>query len=139
MFFLLRMAFWLGIVLVLLPSGAPSVPAAKTIDASDALSAASATVHDVKGFCTREPSACTVGSEVATTIGYRAQAGAKMLYELLTEAMASHDTGSPVEPPNQSGVAKPSQREASQNTLTRSDLSPAWRGPQLRKARGHAA
>jgi len=138
MFFLLRLAFWLGVVLVLLPSGASNSPAAKNIDASDALSAASDTVHDVKGFCTREPDACTVGSELATTIGYRAQAGARMLYEILSEAMASHDTGSSAAGTAQSPLAKDSQ-QASQNTLTPADLSPAWRGPPARKTPRHAA
>ncbi|MGH6673448.1 MAG: DUF5330 domain-containing protein [Xanthobacteraceae bacterium] len=142
MFFLLRMAFWLGVVLVLLPSGAPPNPAAKNIDASDALSAASATVHDVKGFCTREPDACTVGSELATSVGYRARAGAKMLYELLSEALTPQ-TGSLAETPDQSGLAKASQQssqqEASQNTLMPADLSPAWRGPTMRKAPRHSA
>ena len=94
MFFLLRMAFWLGVVLILLPTGGTQrAPAGSEVNATDAITAASATVHDLKGFCGREPSACTVGSQLATTIGYRAQAGAKMLYELLTEALASHDAG----------------------------------------------
>ena len=104
MFFLLRMAFWLGVVLVLLPTGAaPRSPSASEVNASEAISAASATVGDMRGFCTRQPDACTVGSQVATTIGYKAQAGAKMLYDVLSEALAPRETGSvsspAVEPP----------------------------------------
>ncbi len=92
MFFLLRMAFWLGVVLILLPAGgAPRGSSANQVDASEAISAASATVHDLKGFCARQPNACTVGSELARTMGYKAQAGAKMLYNLLTEVVAPHD------------------------------------------------
>ena len=95
MFFLLRMAFWLGVVLVLLPSGsAQRGPSVSDVGASNAISAASATVTDLRGFCTRQPDACTVGSQVATVIGYKAQAGAKMLYDVLTEAMAPRETGS---------------------------------------------
>ena len=94
MFFLLRMAFWLGVVLVLLPSGsAQHATQSSDVGASDAISAASATVHDLRGFCTRQPDACTVGSQVAMSLGYRAQAGAKMLYDFLTEAMAPKETG----------------------------------------------
>jgi len=136
MLFLLRMAFWLGVVLVLLPTGgAQRAPAGSQVNATDAITAASATVHDLKGFCGREPSACAVGSQLATTIGYRAQAGAKMLYELLTEALASHDAASPTP-----SDAKPEpttaslQRASSGNTLTPADLAPAWRGPPLRKS-----
>src|ERR1700719_5404747 len=95
MFFLLRMAFWLGVVLVLLPSGsAQHATQTSDVGASDAVSAASATVRDMRGFCGRQPDACTVGSQVAVSLGYRAQAGAKMLYDFLTEALAPHETGS---------------------------------------------
>ena len=94
MFFLLRMAFWLGVVLLLLPTGAAQrSPSVSEVNASEAISAASATVGDVRGFCTRQPDACTVGSQVATAIGYKAEAGAKMLYEVLSEAMAPRETG----------------------------------------------
>jgi hypothetical protein len=136
MFFLLRMAFWLGVVLVLLPTGGTRhSPAGNEVNASDAISAASATVHDLKGFCGREPSACAVGSQFATTIGYRAQAGAKMLYELLTEALASHDAASPAaNETTPEHAAPPLQRASSENTLTPADLAPAWRGPPLRKS-----
>lgn len=136
MLFLLRMAFWLGVVLVLLPTGSPQrAPASNEVHASDAISAASATVHDLKGFCGREPNACAVGSQLATTIGYRAQAGAKMLYELLTEALESRDAATPPATETKPGPAAPSlQRASSENTLTPSDLAPAWRGPPLRKA-----
>lgn len=136
MVFLLRMAFWLGVVLVLLPTGGTqSRPTGSEVHASDAVSAASATVHDLKGFCGREPGACAVGSQLATTIGYRAQAGAKMLYELLTEALAPHEAASPGGSDTKPESAPPSlQRASSENTLTPADLAPAWRGPPLRKS-----
>ena len=69
MFFLLRMAFWLGLVLVLLPIGAAQrSPSGGEVSATEAISAASATVGDLRGFCERQPEACTVGSQVATAI-----------------------------------------------------------------------
>lgn len=134
MFLLLRMAFWLGLVLILLPGGSPSHrPATSGVDAADALSAASATVADLRGFCSRQPEACTVGSELATAIGYRAQAGAKMLYDALTEALAPHETGSLGSGGARNGAAKSRPEQASQNTLTPADLAPAWRGPLARR------
>lgn len=141
MFFLLRMAFWLGVVLVLLPSGGSQRgPATMEVGASDALSAASATVGDLRGFCTRQPDACTVGSQVATAIGYRAQAGARMLYELLTEALAQREPGSPAKANTRdASKASPenaSAQQSSQGTLTPADLAPVWRGPALRKDGG---
>jgi Family of unknown function (DUF5330) len=140
------MAFWLGVVLVVLPSGSAQ-HAAQTSDVgtSGAISAASATVQDMRGFCTRQPDACTVGSQVAVSLGYRAQAGAKMLYDFLTEALAPKETGAlPHGATPRGSVAKAepvksSPDRASQNTLTPADLAPAWHGPQLPKDAKHAA
>jgi Family of unknown function (DUF5330) len=145
MFFLLRMTFWLGLVLILLPIGAAQrSPSGSEVSASEAISAATATVGDLRGFCGRQPDACTVGAQMATAIGYRAQAGAKMLYEALSEAMAPHDTGSiATGAPRNSGGSKTAAdksaaERASQSTLTPADLVPAWRGP-VRKDAKHAA
>ena len=93
MFFLLRLAFWLGLVLLLLPIGGGQHDATtNSLSTSQAISAASATVGDLRGFCARQPDACSVGSQVATTLGYRAQAGAKMLYDVLSDALAPKAT-----------------------------------------------
>jgi hypothetical protein len=144
MFFLLRMAFWLGLVLVLLPLGsAQRSSTGSEVSASEAISAASATVGDLRGFCERQPDACTVGSQVATTIGYRAQAGAKILYDVLSEAMAPRDTGALGNGRhvggNKAALNKSSAERNSQSTLTPADLAPAWRGPAPRKDAKHAA
>ena len=144
MFFLLRMAFWLGVVLVLLPSGsAQHATQTSDVGASDAVSAASATVRDMRGFCGRQPDACTVGSQVAVSLGYRAQAGAKMLYDFLTEAMAPKETGAlphGAAPRGSTAKVEPvKSAPSSQNTLTPADLAPAWHGPQPPKDAKHAA
>ena len=137
MFFLLRMAFWLGVVLVLLPTGQASHgPSVSDVGASNAISAASATVSDLRGFCSRQPDACTVGSQVATAIGYKARAGAKMLYDALTEALAPRETGSVSGGTPRRGGSSPDR--ASQDTLTSSDLMPAWRGPVPHKDGKHS-
>ena len=128
MFFLIRMSFWLSVVLVLLPSGGAKQTAAAPsaeIGAIGAVSAASATVSDMRHFCTRQPEACALGSQAAVAFGQRAQAGAKMVYELINERAAPRETGS-IAPKATKPVlaAKPSQ-----NTLTAADLAPTWRGP----------
>jgi Family of unknown function (DUF5330) len=124
--FLLRTAFWLGVVLILLPSGG-SQPAPKSqVSAGEALWAAKVAVTDMQHFCERHHDACAVGSQTVVTLGRRAQAGAKMLYEFLSdqfgpnEPSAARATGSVLLP-----TAKPSQ-----NTLRPGDLAPAWRGPR---------
>jgi hypothetical protein len=144
MFFLLRMAFWLGLVLILLPSGSSQrAPAASEVSASDTISAASATVGDLRQFCARQPDACTVGSHVATELGYKAQAGAKMLYDFLTEALAPRETGSVAggngQRASKSAMDKSGADKASQNTLRSTDIAPAWRGPTPRKDAKHPA
>jgi hypothetical protein len=126
--FLLRLAFWLTVVLVLLPSGG-SQPAPKVnVSAVDAMSAAGAAVSDMKQFCGRQSDACVVGSQVAVALGQRAQAGAKMLYEFLSDKFGPHDAASV----GKGGGGKPSPQlaaKASQHTLTADDLAPPWHGP----------
>jgi hypothetical protein len=139
MFFLLRMAFWLSVVLILLPTGSSQPEPANGVAASEAISAASATVGDLRQFCSRQPDACTVGTHVATELGYKAQAGAKMLYEFLTDSLASKSTGSIAgsrfgkTTSDKPAMDRAAFDRASQNTLTSTDLAPAWRGPALRK------
>ena len=140
MFFLLRLAFWLGLVLLLLPAGgAQRAASGNEVSASQAISAASATVGDLRGFCGRQPDACNVGSQVATTLGYRAQAGAKMLYDVLSEALAPQESATSHGDATKQSAERPANERASQSTLTPADLAPAWRGPPARKDSKHAA
>ncbi len=121
--FLLRAAFWLSVVVLLLP-GAPSQRAAQgpQVGAGEAVSAASAAVSDMRQFCSRQPEACAVGSQALVQFGHKAEAGAKMLYEFLNERFGSDRTGTVA------SAARPSQ-----STLTPADLAPAWRGPPPRR------
>ena len=130
--FLLKAAFWLTVVVVLLPSDKqPSAPAPQ-VGATEAVSAAGAAVSDMRQFCTRQPEACAVGSQAATAFGQKAQAGAKLLYEFLSDRVGPNETGSV--------PAKPADRRAggataqpSQHTLTPADVAPTWRGPEPRR------
>jgi hypothetical protein len=140
MFFLLRVAFWLCVVFVLLPTGGAdkdksAQAAAPQINPVEAVSAASATVSDMRHFCERQAEACAVGSQAAAVLGQRAQAGAKMVYEFINEKIAASETGAVSTKPAVH-AATANQGKASQNTLTPTDLAPAWRGPQpIREAR----
>lgn len=123
MFFLLRVAFWLSIVLVLLPSGDYRQKAdAPRVDAADAVSAATAAVSDLGNFCGRQPGACEVGGQVAVAFGQRAQAGARYLFDILHDRLAPAETGSV--PRADGGKSPPSQ-----HTLAPADLKPEWRPP----------
>jgi hypothetical protein len=123
MFFLIRTAFWLSIVVMLLPTPeSAKVPEAQ-FSTGQAISAASATVSDMGQFCSRQPAACEVGSSMLSYLGHKAVASAKWAYEAMT---AKSESGP-------SALARTSPRvidiDNSQNTLTASDTTPGWRGP----------
>jgi hypothetical protein len=120
MFFLLRMAFWLGVVCVLLPSGRDNATEPQ-VDAASAVSAASAAVSDMRSFCDRQPQACVVGGKVAVAIGQKAEAGARTLYEIVSSRLTEKDA------PN-TNVRKPIAVSAP-GTLTPADLAPNWHAP----------
>jgi hypothetical protein len=133
MFFLLRMAFWLTIVLALLPTGS-SRPQAQDqqIAATDAVIAAGAAVSDMSGFCDRQPEACKVGTQAAIVIGQRAQAGASMVYDFIQERIARQDATATVPEarvvPASMARNVPPSHPGSQSTLKPADLEPAWHG-----------
>ena len=82
MFFLLRVAFWLSVVLALLPTGS-SQPGAQAAESAPPMrsSRRAPAVSDMSNFCDRQPEACVVGAQAAVALGQRAQAGAKMVYD----------------------------------------------------------
>ena len=125
MFFLLRLVFWVGLVLVLLPRDkTPDSDKTPQIGASEAVSAATAAVSDMGQFCKRQPTACEVGGQAATVIGQRAQAGARKLYQIITDKRSPDHTGSI------GGMesADAAQGEAARDTLTGDDMQIEWQG-----------
>lgn len=122
MFFLLRVAFWLSIVVALLPAGPKTNPNAPEVSTFEAIGAASAALKDARGFCVREPEACTVGSQALQVFAQKAQNGARMLYEFMSsnsaESISKHDgpTGSTPRP--------------GRDTLSAEDREVPWLAPQ---------
>ncbi|MFL6818945.1 MAG: DUF5330 domain-containing protein [Bradyrhizobium sp.] len=126
MFFLLRMAFWLGLVLVLLPrEKTPASEKLPQLGASEAVSAATAAASDMGQFCKRQPLACEVGGQAATAIGQRAQEGARKLYHIITDKRPPDHTGSIGERGDSENAAV---ADLSRDTLTPEDLLVDWRG-----------
>jgi Family of unknown function (DUF5330) len=142
MWFLLRMAFWLGLVLVLLPrdknAESQKLP---QISAQEAVQAATAAVSDMSQFCKRQPSACEVGGQAATVIGARAQEGARKIYQMMKPAEADRKSSEPEKKPAEADKKAPDHtgsiggdeadpaplEMASQDTLTPNDLLADWR------------
>jgi hypothetical protein len=143
MFFLLRLAFWLGLVLVLLPRDkTPDSEKLPQISVSDAVQAATAAVSDMSQFCKRQPAACEVGGQAATVIGARAQDGARKVYQSITDKKAPEgakdnvkDNTKDKKAPDHTGsigladAGEPAAAEiAPRDTLSADDLAVEWRG-----------
>uniref|UniRef100_Q07QG5 DUF5330 domain-containing protein n=1 Tax=Rhodopseudomonas palustris (strain BisA53) TaxID=316055 RepID=Q07QG5_RHOP5 len=123
MMFLLRMAFWLGLVLVLLPrEKTPESDKLPQIGTAEAVSAATAAVNDVGQFCKRQPAACEVGGQAATVIGQRATDGARKLYQIITDKRSGDHTSSIGE----IDTAETAPGLAPRDTLVADDLQAEW-------------
>lgn len=157
MWFLLRLTFWLGLVLVLLPRDkTPESDKLPQIGASEAVQAATAAMSDMSQFCKRQPAACEVGGQAATVIGQRAADGARKVYGIITDKAEKADKPDKPEPadrnpkpdkkapgdrsdkkaPDHTGSigtmadAEPAMMpEAPRDTLTPDDLAVEWRPP----------
>jgi hypothetical protein len=147
MFFLLRLAFWLGLVLVLLPrEKTPDADKLPQINAQEAVQAATAAVSDMSQFCKRQPQACDVGGQAATVIGHRAQEGARKIYQIITDKPESAEKAAgsdkPVVPAKPVGADKRApdhtgsidalaaedtpEDDVSVDTLSAQDLATEW-------------
>ncbi|WP_249695657.1 DUF5330 domain-containing protein [Stappia sp. WLB 29] len=111
MFFLLRCAFWIALVLLILPidTGEDGKESAG-INPVTAFFAAQSTISDLSGFCERNPQTCETGGQAISQIGAKAKVSARMLYEYLDEngELTTGTTG----------------------TLTETDLEPVWALPK---------
>lgn len=144
MFFLLRTAFWLSLVIVLIPAGEPDRESAQpNISTLQALGAAQQTYVDMTRFCERNQTACDTGGAALEIFGAKARNGARMIYQYLDPegrtpdqtATGSIATGTAENAPAQGAypAAQPVQQNAvapvDTGTLTASDRAPAWVPP----------
>lgn len=89
MWFLTKCAFWLTVVLLVLP-----IPDSERrhdvhyVSPGEAVSVLSAALTDARGFCTRNPEACATGAHAAQSLGHRAQVGARMLSDFIDQQLA---------------------------------------------------
>lgn len=101
MFFLLRVAFWLSLVILLIPAD-PQIAAeqnhGRDVSTFEAIDAAQTTYQDVKGFCGRNPGACDIGRVALDTFTAKARTGARWVSRQLDgsadEAAPATITGS---------------------------------------------
>ena len=136
--FLLRITFWLGLVLVLLPRDkTPESEKVPQVGAAEAVQAATAAVSDMSQFCKRQPAACEVGGQAATMIGQRAQDGARKLYQIINDKkeQITNEKNDKQAPDQTGSIAMAGEgdwaaSQAPRDTLTQDDLALEWRGPE---------
>jgi hypothetical protein len=119
--FLIRVAFWLGLVVLLLPTDERQQ--------ARLYSSVSAAVERVTTFCDRNPKVCATGAELWTAFLKKAEFGARLAIDLASSPRKEADT--PVEPSGR--PLRPPLRPTAQprGNLTSSDRAPAWRGDTL--------
>ncbi len=122
--FIIRAAFWLSIVLMLIP-GEPGSNKSLGAAAVDAALAARAAVADLSGLCDRQPDACIHGGAAVATLSAGAAAGAARLVGHLTGGGAAATGATPLP------ASSPVQ---ARGTLTADDAAATFRLPATVRA-----
>jgi Family of unknown function (DUF5330) len=129
MLFLLRTAFWLMIIVLLLPTDERQ--------RSEVYGTAQAAVHDLATFCDRNPETCAKGKDAFGVLVQKAQFGARMVIDLINgdKGAGEGEGGTLIQDPEQnSGTDFPYEpsrlgSDGSQDTLNPDDRDEAWGGP----------
>lgn len=113
--FLIKSAFWLSLVLLVIPfDGENDEP---TVGAIEAFFAVRSVIDDMSGLCERRPQACETGRSAFHTIGLRAREGARIAYDMLgetpeaVEVMEIKTTAEGAEPFHTGSVPIPTARD----------------------------
>jgi hypothetical protein len=127
MFFLLRLAFWVMLICLLLPGSHE--------DNRRLITSAEQTVNDVRGFCQRNPQVCDDMRMSMTTLLSRFRSGAELLQTWLAQQGGeSEGHGTTAERGTTTGRqgrsdASPQPVTKWQDGLSSSDKQLPWRGP----------
>ncbi len=127
MFFLLRLAFWVMLICLLLPGSHE--------DNRRLITSAEQTVNDVRGFCQRNPQVCDDMRMSMTALLSRFRSGAELLQTWLAQ-QSGESEGHGIIAERGTTTRKPARSEASpqpitkwQDSLSSSDKQLPWRGP----------
>lgn len=142
--FLIRTAFWLSVIILLLPaeesSTGPQQAAQANVDATSVISAARSTVSDISGICERSPDVCQTGGAALDTFVKKARYGAGLVSRAIWGDTYSPQPSRAVQTPQGGQMGgqvpqainyggQPFAAPASQSTLQPADRAPAWSGP----------
>jgi hypothetical protein len=91
--FLIRMAFWFSLVLLVLPLDiGTDEQTGESVSPLQAFFAAREAVVDVAAICERKPDVCETGKAALHTIGARAREGVRIAAGMLDEDQGALDT-----------------------------------------------
>jgi len=121
--FLIRVTFWLALIVLLLPTDKGTQERLYT--------AASETAHRVATFCDRNAQACARGSEYWAVFKQKLDFGAKLAYEIASERLMGKST--PAAAPVTTS-STPAKVERAKGTLSPADMQPEWRGKATPKS-----
>jgi len=84
--FFVRTAFWLGLVIALIPVRADDLPEGeRPVSTLETVGLAKSVVGDVATFCNRNEQTCDTGSLLISQMGLKAREGARIAYVWLDE------------------------------------------------------
>lgn len=153
--FILKTLFWLGVVILLLPTGKTdggnpeALSQAPAFSTGDAIGAAYSTVNDLSSFCSRNPQPCAVGAAAFALVEAKAKNGVRIVYRWATgepriqapvgpdqpagQDAALHLSGSLAADMGVTGSIMVAGASDSRNTLRIEDVLPDWGGPEAGK------
>ena len=129
---LLRIAFWLMVLILLMPSGREQQ--------NNVYSIASATMRDLGRFCERNPATCQHGETALHSFVAKAKVGGETVFNFIKKRVSArytdYQSDAAAEWYSSSAVDRktglPSDRSwtrKSRHTLTNQDLQPQWMAP----------
>ncbi|MBX9588129.1 MAG: DUF5330 domain-containing protein [Hyphomonadaceae bacterium] len=120
--FFIKLAFWLGVIVLLLPSDAQQQ--------ARLYGTATAVVERASTFCDRNAQTCAKAAEAWATFLKKAEFGARLVGDLVSSAGRQGADVLPSGPqPTRFGG-----RAETHGTLSPADMQPAWRNPAGRRA-----
>lgn len=143
MMFLIRAAFWLMIIVLLIPTDKDQQ--------SQIYGTAQTAMNDLAGFCDRNPQTCATGQDAFEVLVQKAQYGAQMIMALVDQPSGVVAGGQPEPVPASGPVPMPENdavmpvpsavpldpaafekwdADSSQDTLNSGDRETAWGGPR---------
>lgn len=118
--FFIKLAFWLGVVVLLMPTDSQQQARLYTT--------ATAAVERATTFCDRNATTCAKAAETWATFLKKAEFGARLVGDLISSS--GRQSPDATQPPRHNTSANGSEPRG---TLSAADMQPAWRAPSTRR------